>query len=194
MNEHNTVETSALRWNTKNAPRRTYSQSFLECAACSFLQRASDNIPMTFLPMQLHANLVRCQHHRTNRQTHHAGTCPMAIPKLNGWGRRVVSWPSFINIIYQYNSTHKSRKQAICFDTNIRGYVRCRHHRANRQTDAQRRKSNNPNLKGFLSCMNLYHIHIVRMQCFVRCMFFRHSDCSFIASGSVTGKDAEYRL
>ena len=38
--------------------------------------------------------------------------------------------------------------------------------------DAQRRKSNNPNLKGFLSCMNLYHIHIVRMQCFARCMFF----------------------
>ena len=37
---------------------------------------------------------------------------------------------------------------------------------------AQRRKSNNPNLKGFLSCMNLYHIHIVRMQCFARCMFF----------------------
>ena len=38
--------------------------------------------------------------------------------------------------------------------------------------DAQRRKSNNPNLKGFLSCMNLYHIHIVRMQCFARCMLF----------------------
>ena len=37
--------------------------------------------------------------------------------------------------------------------------------------DAQRRKSNNPNLKGFLSCMNLYHIHSVRMQCFARCMF-----------------------
>ena len=38
--------------------------------------------------------------------------------------------------------------------------------------DAQRRKSNNPNLKGFLSCMNLYHIHIVRIQCFARCIFF----------------------
>ena len=37
--------------------------------------------------------------------------------------------------------------------------------------DAQRRKSKNPNLKGFLCCMNLYHIHIVRMQCFERCMF-----------------------
>ena len=36
--------------------------------------------------------------------------------------------------------------------------------------DAQRRKSNKPNLKGFLSCMNLYHIHIVRMQCCARCM------------------------
>ena len=48
--------------------------------------------------------------------------------------------------------------------------------------DAQRRKSNNPNLKGFLSCMNLYHIHIVRMQCFARCMFFRHSYGPFIAS------------
>ena len=48
--------------------------------------------------------------------------------------------------------------------------------------DAQRRKSNNPNLKGFLSCMNLYHIHIVRMQCCARCMFFRHSYGPFIAS------------
>ena len=38
--------------------------------------------------------------------------------------------------------------------------------------DAERRKSNNPSLKGFLSCMNLYHIHMVRMQCFARCMFF----------------------
>ena len=41
-----------------------------------------------------------------------------------------------------------------------------------RGEDAQRRESNNPNLKGFLSCMNLYHMHIVRMQCFARCMFF----------------------
>ena len=48
--------------------------------------------------------------------------------------------------------------------------------------DAQRRKSNNPSLKGFLSCMNLYHIHIVRMQCCARCMFFRHSYGPFIAS------------
>ena len=39
--------------------------------------------------------------------------------------------------------------------------------------DAQRR---------ILSCMNLYHIHIVRMQCFARCMFFRHSYGPFIAS------------
>ena len=60
--------------------------------------------------------------------------------------------------------------------------------------DAQRRKSNNPNLKGFLSCMNLYHIHIVRMQCFARCMFFRHSYCPFIAPISVMGRGAEYRL
>ena len=41
-----------------------------------------------------------------------------------------------------------------------------------RGEDAQRRKSNNPNLVGFLSCMNLYHIHSVRMECFARCMFF----------------------
>ena len=34
-----------------------------------------------------------------------------------------------------------------------------------RGEDAQRRKSNNSDLKGFLSCMNLYHINIVRMQC-----------------------------
>ena len=34
-----------------------------------------------------------------------------------------------------------------------------------------REKSNNPYLKAFLSCMNLYHIHIVRMRCFARCMF-----------------------
>ena len=48
--------------------------------------------------------------------------------------------------------------------------------------DAQRRKSNNPNLKGFLSCVNLYHIHIVRMQCCARGMFFHHSYGPSIAS------------
>ena len=36
--------------------------------------------------------------------------------------------------------------------------------------DAQRRISNNPNLKCFLACMILYRIHSVRMQCFARCM------------------------
>ena len=61
--------------------------------------------------------------------------------------------------------------------------------------DAQKRESNNPNLKGFLSCMHLYHIHIVRMQCFFHdaCFFGIHI-ALFSASRSVTMHFADHSV